>query len=182
MPRLAEYPNMLVMRTLSKLGLAGLRLGYLSGHARWLAELDKVRPPYNIGVLNELAAEFALEHLTVFDEQAAEIRAERERLHAALQTVAGACPIASHANFLLVRVADSAAVQRRMRELGVLVKDVGKMHPLLVNCLRVTVGAPSENQAMLAALADALKSLPASAPASAAPASAAPSTAPAPEA
>jgi len=73
-------------------------------------------------------------------------------------------------------------VQRRMRELGVLVKDVGKMHPLLVNCLRVTVGAPSENQAMLAALADALKSLPASAPASAAPASAAPSTAPAPEA
>lgn len=182
MPRLAEYPNMLVMRTLSKLGLAGLRLGYLSGHARWLAELDKVRPPYNIGVLNEVAAEFALEHLTVFDEQAAEIRAERERLHAALQTVAGARPIASHANFLLVRVADSAAVQRRMRELGVLVKDVGKMHPLLVNCLRVTVGAPSENQAMLAALADALKSLPASAPASAAPASAAPSTAPAPEA
>jgi histidinol dehydrogenase len=174
MPRLPAYPNMLVMRTLSKLGLAGLRLGYLSGHARWLAELDKVRPPYNIGVLNEVAAEFALEHLAVFDEQAADIRAERERLHAALQTVSGARPIASHANFLLVRVADSAAVQRRMRELGVLVKDVGKMHPLLVNCLRVTVGAPAENQAMLAALADALKSLPAPAPA---PASAAPASA-----
>ncbi len=169
MPRLCAYPNMLVMRTLSKLGLAGLRLGYLSGHARWLAELDKVRPPYNIGVLNEVAAEFALEHLAVFEEQAADIRAERERLHAALQAVAGARPIASHANFLLVRVADSAAVQRRMRELGVLVKDVGKVHSLLLNCLRVTVGAPAENEAMLAALADALKSLPAAAPDASAP-------------
>ena len=174
MPRLSAYPNMLVMRTLSKLGLAGLRLGYLSGHARWLAELDKVRPPYNIGVLNEVSAEFALEHLAVFDAQAADIRAERERLYAALQTVAGAHPIASHANFLLVRVADSAAVQRRMRELGVLVKDVGKIHPLLANCLRVTVGAPDENQAMLAALADALKSLPAAPPVAAAPISVAP--------
>lgn len=174
MPRLTAYPNMLVMRTLSKLGLAGLRLGYLSGDARWLAELDKVRPPYNIGVLNEVAAEFALEHLAVFDAQAADIRAERERLYAALQTVAGAHPIASHANFLLVRVADSAAVQRRMRERGVLVKDVGKMHPLLANCLRVTVGAPDENQAMLAALADALKSLSAAPPVAAAPISVAP--------
>jgi histidinol-phosphate aminotransferase len=155
---------MLVMRTLSKLGLAGLRLGYLSGHARWLAELDKVRPPYNIGVLNEVAAEFALEHLSVFDAQAAEIRAERERLLGELQALTGAKPIASQANFLLVRVADSAAVHRQMRELGVLVKDVGKMHPLLANCLRITVGAPDENRTMLAALVRALTSLPAPAP------------------
>jgi len=169
MPRLPAHPNMLVMRTLSKLGLAGLRLGYLSGHQRWLTELDKVRPPYNIGVLNEVAAEFALEHMPVFDAQAAEIRAERARLYTALQSVAGASPIASQANFLLVRVADSAAVQRRMRELGVLVKDVGKMHPVLANCLRVTVGAPDENQAMLAALGDALKSLAAIIPGAAAP-------------
>ena len=164
MPRLPQHPRMLVMRTLSKLGLAGLRLGYLSGHARWLAELDKVRPPYNIGVLNEVAAEFALEHLSVFDAQAAEIRAERERLFGELQALPGATPIASQANFLLVRVADSGAVHRRMREFGVLVKDVGKMHPLLANCLRVTVGAPDENRAMLAALVRALTSPPAPGP------------------
>ena len=160
MPRLPGHPRLLVMRTLSKLGLAGLRLGYLSGHARWLAELDKVRPPYNIGVLNEVAAEFALEHLEVFDAQAAEIRAERARLHNDLAALPGAQPIASSANFLLVRVADSAAVHRLMREHGVLVKDVGKMHPLLANCLRVTVGAPDENRAMLAALAKAVAALP----------------------
>ncbi len=165
MSKLPSHPRLLVMRTLSKLGLAGLRLGYLSGHARWLAELDKVRPPYNIGVLNEVAAEFALEHLSVFDAQAADIRGERERLFGELAALPGAQPIASRANFLLVRVADSAAVQRQMRELGVLVKDVGKMHPLLANCLRVTVGAADENRAMLAALARALKSPSPSAPA-----------------
>jgi len=160
MPRLPMHPKLLVMRTLSKLGLAGLRLGYLSGHARWLTELDKVRPPYNIGVLNEVAAEFALENLSVFDAQAAEIRAERDRLLAELGTVPGAQPVATRANFLLVRVADSARVQQQMRSLGVLVKDVGKMHPLLSNCLRVTVGAPDENRAMLAALTRALRSQP----------------------
>ena len=158
MPSLPSHPQLLVMRTLSKLGLAGLRLGYLSGHARWLVELDKVRPPYNIGVLNELAAEFAIEHLDVFDAQAAEIRAERERLFEALGAIDGAQPIASRANFLLVRVADSAAAQGRLRERGVLVKDVGKMHPLLANCLRVTVGSSEENRAMIDALRDALKS------------------------
>ena len=158
MPRLPAHPKLLVMRTLSKLGLAGLRLGYLSGHAQWLTELDKVRPPYNIGVLNEVAAEFALEHLSVFDAQAAEIRAERDRLLIELGAIPGAQPIATRANFLLVRVADSARVQQQMRSLGVLVKDVGKMHPLLSNCLRVTVGSRDENRAMLAALNSALRS------------------------
>ena len=166
MPRLPSHPQLLVMRTLSKLGLAGLRLGYLSAHPRWLTELDKVRPPYNIGVLNEVAAEFALEHLSVFDAQASEIRSERERLFAELGGVAGAEPIASRANFLLVRVNDSAGVQRRMREAGVLVKDVGRMHPILANCLRITVGAPEENRAMRAALIGALNGAAAHAPVS----------------
>ena len=156
MPRLPDHPQLLVMRTLSKLGLAGLRLGYLSGHAAWLAELDKVRPPYNIGVLNESAAIFALEHLDVLDEQAARLRAERAVLFEALAHLPGVMPIDSQANFLLARVPDSAIAHARMRAAGVLVKDVGKMHRLLANCLRITVGTPEENQSMLAALRTAL--------------------------
>ena len=158
MGTLPEYPQLLVMRTLSKLGLAGLRLGYLSGHARWLDELDKVRPPYNIGVLNDVAAQFALDHMEVLDQQASVIRDERARLFGELRRVPGAEPIRSDANFLLVRVADSAAVQTRLRSRGVLVKDVGKMHPLLAGCLRITVGTPEENEAMLAALRAAVAS------------------------
>ncbi len=156
MPRLPHYPNLVVMRTLSKLGLAGLRLGYLSAAPEWLSQLDKVRPPYNIGVLNEAAAQFALEHLDVLDAQAEQIRRERSVLLAALQSMAGVQAIDSRANFLLARVADSALTHQRMRERRVLVKDVGKMHPLLANCLRITVGSPEENQAMLAALAASL--------------------------
>ena len=157
MPRLTRHPQMLVMRTLSKLGLAGLRLGYLSGHPRWLAELDKVRPPYNIGVLNDVAAQFALEHADVLGEQAESIRTERARLLASLRALPGVEPIESDANFLLVRVADSAWMLAQLRERGVLVKDVGKMHAVLANCLRVTVGAPEENQAFLRALRSVLQ-------------------------
>ncbi len=77
MPRLPEFDNLLVMRTLSKLGLAGIRLGYMSGSAALLNECDKVRPPYNINVLTQACAEFVLDHLDVLDKQASALRAER---------------------------------------------------------------------------------------------------------
>jgi histidinol dehydrogenase len=158
MPRLPDHPQLVVMRTLSKLGLAGLRLGYLSAHSRWLVELDKVRPPYNVGVLNDVAAQFALEYFEVLNAQAGAIREERARLLASLRTLPHTTAIGSDANFLLLRVADSAAVHARLLEQGILVKDVGKMHPLLSNCLRVTVGTPEENEALLLALRAVLPS------------------------
>jgi len=160
MPRLPAYPNLLVMRTVSKLGLAGIRLGYLAGARPWLDQLEKVRPPYNVSVLTEAAAEFALEHLQVLDEQAARIRADREVLAARLAAMPGLRVFASRANFLLVRAGDGPALWHALRERGVLVKDVGRMHPSLANCLRVTVGAPDENAALVAALGQALPQLP----------------------
>lgn len=154
---LARYRHLLVLQTLSKLGLAGLRIGVLIGAAEWLAELDKVRLPYNIGVLPQLAAVHALEHAEVLRTQARAICADRERLHAALAALPDVEVWPSRANFLLFRTSRPAAqVHRALRERGVLVKCLDGSHPLLAGCLRVTVGAPRENDAFLAALAAAL--------------------------
>ncbi|MFK0379886.1 histidinol-phosphate transaminase [Pandoraea sp. NPDC090278] len=156
MPRLPEFPNLLVMRTVSKLGLAGIRLGYVAGSAEWLDQLDKVRPPYNVNVLTQACAEFMLDHLDVLDAQAAELRAERTRLAAAVAALPGVTVFASDANFLLVRVLDADKTHAGLLAHKVLIKNVGKMHVLLANCLRLTVGTPTENAAMAKALAASL--------------------------
>jgi histidinol-phosphate aminotransferase len=152
MPRAAEFPNLVVMRTLSKLGLAGIRLGYLAGRPEWIAQLDKVRPPYNINVLTQASAAFLLDHIDVLDDQAAELRKQRAELAAALAVLPGVTVYPSAANFLLVRFRDAAYVFDRLLAAGILVKNVSKMHALLTNCLRLTVGASHENAQMLAAL------------------------------
>lgn len=152
MERLRRHPHLLVMRTLSKFGLAGVRIGYLMGAASLINEVEKVRPPYNISVLNAEAALFALEHAAVYAEQAATIRAERERLFAALGDLPGVLPYPSQANMILARVPDAAAAFAGMKQRGVLVKNVSTLHPLLANCLRITVGTPDENRRMLDAL------------------------------
>jgi histidinol-phosphate aminotransferase len=152
MPALAAHRNLVVMRTVSKLGLAGIRIGYMAAAPEWIDQFDKVRPPYNVSVLDEAAAEFALEHLPVLEEQAARLRSDRDSLAATLATVPGVRVFASRANFLLLRVADGPAVAAAMKARGVLIKDVGRMHPLLAGCLRVTVGTPDENGRMLEAL------------------------------
>ena len=157
MDRVGTLPHVLVMRTLSKLGLAGVRLGYLAGPAAWIDEIDKVRPPYNVGVLNAEATLFALDHAGEFERQAALLREERGRLMRALQAARGIEPFPSEANMILARVVDSAAVFEAMKQRGVLVKNVGAMHPLLANCLRLTVGTPEENDAMIGALTVSLK-------------------------
>lgn len=156
MARLPEFDNLLVLRTVSKLGLAGIRLGYVAGAPAWLAELDKVRPPYNVNVLTQACAEFMLDHLDVLDAQAARLRADRAGLADALHALPGVTVFPSDANFILVRVPDAAKTCDGMLEHGVLVKNVGKMHTLLADCLRLTVGTPEENARMLAALAASL--------------------------
>lgn len=155
---LEQYPNVLIMRTLSKLGMAGLRLGYLVGDPRWIEQLDKLRLPYNIGSLNQLAAEVALENFPLLVQQTDRIRAERDRLCTLLRAEPGLQCFPSEANFLLVRLLEGSATEahRHMREHGVLVKCLDAAHPLLRNCLRLTVGTPEENIRMLAALRAAL--------------------------
>jgi len=152
MGRLADHPNLIVMRTLSKVGMAGLRLGYAVGDPAWISEFDKVRPPYNVNVLTQLVAERLLVHVDTLNRQAAEICAERGRLRTALEPLPGVTVFASDANFLLVRVPDSGKVFAGMKARGVLVKDLHGSHPLLAQCLRVTVGSVEENAQCLNAL------------------------------
>lgn len=149
---MARHANVLVMRTMSKFGLAGVRLGYLMGHAELIGHIDKLRPPYNISVLNAEAGLFALEHAEVYERQAAELRAERERLQAALKTLPGVTTFPSQGNMILVRVPDADALHAGLKSRGVLVKNVSGMHPLLARCLRLTVGSPDENATLLEAL------------------------------
>ena len=156
MPRLAEFPNLVVMRTVSKLGLAGIRLGYLAARPAWVSEFNKVRQVYNVGVLTQIAAEFALEHLDVLEAQAEAIRAERERLAGQLAALGGVTVFPSRANFLLVRVRDAQRTDEALRRQGVLVRSFHGAHPLMANCLRVTVGAPEENRILLNAMREAL--------------------------
>jgi len=145
--------HVLLMRTLSKFGLAGVRLGYLMGPAALVNEIDKLRPPYNVSVLNCEAALFALEHADVFAAQAADLRAQRTALLAQLRALPGVLRVwDSQANMVLVRVADAAKAFAGMRERKVLVKNVSTMDPMLAQCLRLTVGTADENARMLAAL------------------------------
>jgi len=145
-----------VMRTMSKFGLAGVRIGYLIGRTKLIAELDKLRPPFNVSVLNAEAGLFALEHADEFARQAASIRSERDALQAQLAALPGVRPFPSQANMVLARVPDAARAFAGMKARGVLVKNVSALHPLLANCLRLTVGTPDENRQMLAALAASL--------------------------
>ena len=152
MHRLGRQPHVLVMRTMSKFGLAGVRIGYLMGASPLIAEIDKLRPPFNISVLNAEAALFALEHADEYARQAVLIREQRERLFRALQDMPGVHPWPSQANMVLARVPDAAATFAGMKSRGVLIKNVSALHPLLANCLRITVGTPDEVTLTLAAL------------------------------
>jgi histidinol-phosphate aminotransferase len=156
MHRLPEFANLVVMRTVSKLGLAGIRLGYMSAAPQLLEQFDKVRPPYNINVLTQTAAEFALDHLEVLNQQAAALRAARADLAAALAALPGVEVFPSAANFILIRVPNSDDAHVKLLSHKVLIKNVSKMHSVLANCLRITVSTPEENSAFLDAFAASL--------------------------
>jgi histidinol-phosphate aminotransferase len=156
LPRLGQQDHVLVLRTLSKFGLAGVRLGYLCGPAALVDEIDKVRPPYNVSVLNAEAAMFALEHADEYARQAALLCSERTRLTAVLAATPGIQVFPSEANMVLVRVPDSKRAFEGLKTRGVLVKHIAGLHPLLVNCLRLTVGTPAENDLMIRALKESL--------------------------
>ena len=154
--RITRHTHVLLMRTLSKFGLAGVRLGYMIGPKALVAEIDKVRPPYNISVLDYECALFALEHAEVFAAQAKDLREQRARLLTALAALPGVTPFPSEANMILARVPDAAKTFEDLKARKVLIKNVSKMHPLLANCLRLTVGTAEENTLLLAALKESL--------------------------
>jgi len=154
--RIGAHSHVLLMRTLSKFGLAGVRLGYMMGPKALIGEIDKVRPPYNISVLNCECALFALEYQEVFAAQALDLRSQRTLLLGQLAALPGVHAYPSDANMILLRVPDAQKTFEAMRSRKVLVKNVSKMHLLLANCLRVTVGTGDENRLMLSALEESL--------------------------
>lgn len=158
MSRLGEFDNLVVMRTVSKMGLAGLRLGLLAGPEKWLGEFDKVRLPYNINVLTQVSAEFALRHGDMFEQQAAIIREQRDWLSNELGALSQLQVYPSRANFILVRVleGDAQAIFECLKQQGVLIKNLHPAGGALAQCLRLTVGSPEENQALMVALGKCL--------------------------
>jgi histidinol-phosphate aminotransferase len=154
---LARYPNLLLMRTLSKLGLAGLRLGFLLARGEWIRELEKIRLPYNVNVLSQAVAERVLAHPDVLASQAQAIVREREGLTRELGRYRNVQVFPSAANFILFRTANSDAVFEGLKARKILIKNLNGSHPLLRDCLRVTVGTPKENRLFLAVLSDLLR-------------------------
>jgi histidinol-phosphate aminotransferase len=150
--QVGKHPNLLLVRTVSKLGLAGLRLGLAIGPAGWISELEKLRLPYNVNSLSACAAEFVLDHLDVLAEQTRAIVAERARIESALDSLPGVRRFPSATNFVLIRLAGADAVFERLKARGILIRNLHGSHPLLDNCLRLTVGTPDENRLLLDAL------------------------------
>lgn len=155
---LGRFDNLLVLRTVSKMGLAGLRLGVLAGPRAWLEEIDKTRLPYNVSVLTQASAAFALEHWALLRAQTARIRADRTALHARLAALPGVEVYPSRANFLLFRVPAGHAdrIHGELARAGILIRNLSGAGGALADCLRVTVGTAEENDAFLDALQAAL--------------------------
>ncbi len=159
MQRLGEFDNLLVLRTVSKMGLAGLRLGLLAGPADWLKEIDKTRLPYNINVLTQLSAQFALKHVDVLLQQAKQIRTDRTWLTQQLVSLGVVAVYPSEANFILFRTSEGQAdsIFSRLREKGVLIKNLSPSGGQLTDCLRVTVGTAEENKIFIDALTQSVQ-------------------------
>ena len=159
MPKLTEYDQLLVMRTVSKMGLAGLRLGLLCGNPELIEEINKIRLPYNINVLTQYTASFILDNAGFLEGQAEMIRSDREHMLKQLALFTELEVYPSQANFILFRLkqGDAADVFNRLRDAGVLIKNMSAAGGVLGNCLRVTIGTPEENQAFMSALTKAIR-------------------------
>jgi histidinol-phosphate aminotransferase len=152
--RVPERPNLLVLRTLSKVGMAGIRLGYAVAAPAWIAELNKVRQPYNVNALTQAAVEVLLSDTGWIGEQAAAIRGERARLASTLERLPEVRAYPTQTNFVVARVNDANGIFDGLKARRILIKNLHGWHPLLANCLRITVGTPEENDLLLSALAE----------------------------
>jgi histidinol-phosphate aminotransferase len=156
LPQLGRYANLLVMRTFSKLGMAGLRLGFLAGSKIWLAQLEKLRLPYNVGVLTQAVAEILLQHHEILLQQAEQIKRDRAWLFERLVGTVDVHAYPSAANFILFRLPHAAKVFEGLKQRGVLIKKLDGGHPALLDCLRVTVGTAEENELFIRALQESI--------------------------
>lgn len=153
LPRLAEFANLLVLRTVSKIGMAGLRLGYAVAAPDWIAQFDKVRQPYNLNAMTQAVAPVLLAEHDLLAGWAAQLITERTRLERALAGLPAVTVFPTRTNFVLARVPDAPRWFEALRRRGILVKNRHGVHPLLEHCLRITVGTRDENDSLLAAVA-----------------------------
>ena len=152
MDEMEEFPNLVVMRTLSKSGFAGLRTGILAAPGAWAEEFEKMRLPYNLNSLSQAAASYCLEHYELISRQVTSIVQLREALFADLNSIDGIEVYPSSTNFLLLRVGDADVLHSGLGQQGILVKNLHGSDPMLENCLRVTVGTEQENSSFIGAL------------------------------
>ncbi|MBF0607798.1 MAG: histidinol-phosphate transaminase [Candidatus Magnetobacterium sp. LHC-1] len=151
-PMISRYNNLYVMRTLSKVGLAALRVGFLVGAAEGIEELNKVRLPYNVNALSQRMALMALQDGRLTEQNTKTVIAERQRLFEGLSRLDGITAYPSDANFILIKTANAKTLHQRLLQSGILLKD---MTSALENCLRITIGRPEENTELLKAMAEA---------------------------
>ena len=156
LPFLKNHPNMIILRTLSKIGLAGLRVGVLTASKEIVGELNKIRLPYNINSLSQAAGMVALKHAKTLDKQISLLISERGKLYNALLRTPGVTPFPSSTNFILMWIEkDATKVFQALKKRGILVKNLDKPGPLQ-GCLRVTIGTPAENKEFLKELKNIL--------------------------
>ncbi len=148
-PLLKDYENLIIMRTLSKIGLAGLRVGFLIAGEEIIGEVNKVRLPFNLNALSQTLALEVLKDKKGLRSNIQSIISERDRLFRELSGIAGITAYPTEANFILFRVKDPGRINRELLKKGVLVRD---MKGVIDGCLRVTVGSREENRIFLEAL------------------------------
>jgi histidinol-phosphate aminotransferase len=159
LPLLKKYPNMILLRTLSKIGFAGLRIGVLTASQNVIDELNKIRLPYNINSLSQAVGVTALRHNDVVSRQISLLISERQRLYNALSRLPGVIAYPSETNFIMIRTAvDASGIHKQLKQAGILIKNLSKPGPLK-NCLRVTIGTPSENKEFLSKLSSIIKNI-----------------------
>ena len=154
---LDRHPNVLVMRTLSKaFGLAGVRLGYLLGHADVVRELMKSRLPFMVDRFSEQVGLALLDRPELLRERVRKMQASVQEITSALQSMDAVTVVPSAANFVIFTTPLPAdRLQDRLKDDGVLLRNMGG-YPSLQGYLRVSAGTPDENKAFLAALERAL--------------------------
>lgn len=149
LPQAGSIENLVVMRTISKIGFAGLRIGYAAGSPAVMGELAKILPPYNMNQLSLATAKFALQHHDVIQTTIDILKTERERVFNELSAIGRLKAFPSEANFITVRVPDADALFNTLKENRILIKKLHGTHPLLAQCVRITVGSPEQNDAVL---------------------------------
>ncbi len=153
LPMLKTCRNLIILRTLSKIGLAGLRVGFMLADSKIIKEVNKVRLPFNLNSISQELAVEILKNRSLMRSYIKSIISERKKLFNEMKKTEGIEPYPSDANFILFRVEESDRIYKGLLRKGVLVRN---MKGIIDGCLRVTVGTPGENAVFLKTIKELL--------------------------